>query len=64
MISRAIAFILCFIGVLLPWRARIIFSDLLGWGVQFVYFSYYGTLNFLLRELKTNGGEKPEVSDE
>lgn len=65
MISRAVALIICTIGVLLPWRARIIFSDLLGWTVQFIYFLYYGTLNFLLKELKKdNVSSKDEVTHE
>lgn len=55
--SRFIAFVVCVIAVLLPWRLRIVFSEILGWFVQGAYFAYYGILNYLIRELKNADGE-------
>lgn len=55
MISRLIGFIISLIGVLLPFRLRIIFSEIIGWLYQFCYLTYYGTLNLILRQLKTKG---------
>lgn len=59
MISRALAWAACAFALLLPARARVLYAELLGWWVQFVYFTYYGILNYLLRELRkseTHGG--------
>jgi hypothetical protein len=52
MISRLIGFIISLIGVLLPFRLRIIFCEMIGWLYQFCYLVYYGTLNLILRQLK------------
>lgn len=52
MLARIFAGIICSIAMLLPWRLRIIFADALGWAAQLAYLSYYGTLNFLLTELR------------
>ncbi len=54
MISRFIGFMICLVGVLLPFRLRILFSEFLGWLYQGGNFFYYGTLNFLLRSLRTD----------
>ncbi len=54
MISRLIGLIICTFALLLPWRLRVYFSELLGWITQFIYYTYYGILNYLLRELKKN----------
>lgn len=50
--ERVWAFAVCLIGVLLPWRLRVVFSEIIGWFTQFIYFSYFGILNFILKELK------------
>ena len=71
MIEKTLALIVCIIGVLLPWRLRVAFSEGLGWITQQVYYTYYGILNFILKELKAaeeerKRGESPaaEVPDE
>ena len=43
---------LLLIGLLLPWRLRILYSEILGWITQLVYFTYYGIFNFILSELR------------
>jgi hypothetical protein len=58
MIERSIAFMICLLGVLLPWRLRVVFSEILGWMVQQIYYSYYGILNFILKELKKAEDER------
>jgi hypothetical protein len=58
MIERSIAFMICLLGVLLPWRVRVVFSEILGWIVQHIYYSYYGILNFILKELKKAEDER------
>ena len=52
MISRFIGFIICIFAVLLPWRIRIIFAEIVGWFVQIFYGVYYGLFNFMLKELR------------
>ena len=53
------AFFICLAGALLPWRLRVIFSEALGWLVQFVYMNYIYIIKFILRELeKGSGGGK------
>ena len=56
---RIMAFFICLAGALLPWRLRVIFSEALGWLVQFVYMNYIYIIKFILRELeKGSGGGK------
>ena len=54
------AFPLCLAGVLLPWRLRVIYSECMGWMVQFIYMNYIYTLKFILKELEKakDSGEK------
>ncbi|MBT3583804.1 MAG: hypothetical protein HN509_02765 [Halobacteriovoraceae bacterium] len=42
----------------MPWRLRILLSEVLGWITQFFYFTYFGILNFILKELKKAETEK------
>jgi len=53
-------FILCAIGVILPWRLRIIYSEILGWIAQIPYLLYYLTLRFILRLLSEKKDTKYE----
>ena len=52
MFGKLLGFIVSVLGLLLPWRLRVIFSEILGWITQFVYYTYYGIFNYLLKELK------------
>jgi hypothetical protein len=51
-VGKIIGFIISAIGLILPWRLRIFFSEVLGWITQFVYFTYFGIFNFILDELR------------
>ncbi len=51
MFKKIIAFIICGIGVLLPWRLRCIYSEALGWVAQFFYLNYFAILKFIVDEL-------------
>ena len=59
MLGRAYIFIVCSFALLLPFRLRILFAEAIGWITQFVYFTYYGTLNYILKELK-QAAREPE----
>ena len=52
MIAKMFNGTLLLIGLLLPWRLRILYSEILGWITQLVYFTYYGIFNFILSELR------------
>jgi len=53
--KRIFAFIICLIGVILPWRLRIIFAELLGWILQAIYFIFYSILKCIITNLKEKG---------
>ena len=50
--KRAMAFIVCSIGMILPWRLRVWYADLLGWSLQGIYFVYVTAVRFLVKRLK------------
>ncbi len=51
-IRKFMAFCICSTGVLLPNSLRCLFSEVLGWITQFIYFNYYTILKFIVKELK------------
>lgn len=57
-LRKIFSFFICLAGVLLPHRARIIYSELLGWLVQFVYMNYIYILKYLLASLSAAGEKK------
>lgn len=65
MISRFIGILISLMGLLLPWRLRILFSEFLGWVTQAIYFTYFGIFNFILTELrKAKEAESQEENNE
>ncbi|MBK24124.1 MAG: hypothetical protein CME70_09005 [Halobacteriovorax sp.] len=66
MIGRFIGIVISLIGLILPWRLRILFSEFLGWVTQAIYFTYFGIFNFILSELRKakemENKEKDEAS--
>ena len=62
MFKKILAFFLLSIGILLPWRLRSLYIELLGWITQFFYLSYVVILRFMLEELQRAQleGEKHE----
>ena len=59
MFGRVISFVICSFGIIFPFRLRILYSEILGWIFQFLYGSYYGLLNYILKELKE--GERADL---
>lgn len=64
MISRFIGIFISIIGLILPWRLRILFSEFLGWVTQAIYFTYFGIFNFILSELRKAKELEKEGEDE
>ena len=44
-------FIICSIGVILPWRLRIIYAEILGWIAQLIYLIYFSIFKFIIKNL-------------
>lgn len=57
-IRKIMAFILCGIGLILPWKLRCIYIEILGWITQFFYLSYIVILKFILQELQKAKAEQ------
>ncbi len=55
---RIIAFIICTIAVVLPYRLRTIFSEILGWIMQFLYLLYYVIFKCIIDNLVVDKKEK------
>jgi hypothetical protein len=51
MIRKILAFIICSVGVILPWRLRIIYSEILGWVAQAATAAYFYIVRFLVKNL-------------
>lgn len=58
MFRKIVSFIICSVGILLPWRLRCLYSEMLGWITQFFYLSYITILKFIINELKKAELEK------
>ena len=51
LIRRLLGIVICSIGVILPWRMRIWYAELLGWTVQAFYLLHYNMIKFMLHHL-------------
>ncbi|MBU0468872.1 MAG: hypothetical protein KJ736_07410 [Candidatus Omnitrophica bacterium] len=56
--NRIISFLICLIGVLLPCKLRVLFSEFLGWILQFFYYIYSSLMKFLIHHLKIDKKDK------
>lgn len=52
LIKRALGFMLCLVGIVLPCRPRIVYSEFLGWLFQGLYLAYFSTIKFIIKKLK------------
>jgi len=52
MFRKIIACMLLTIGLILPWKARCLYIELLGWCTQTLYYRYIVILKFILQELQ------------
>lgn len=48
---REVAFFICLIAVLLPWRLRVWFANAIGWMAQGVYWIYMKIFKIIIRNL-------------
>lgn len=52
LLRKCIAFFICSLGLILPWRLRCLYSEILGWITQFIYLNYINLLKFIIVELQ------------
>ena len=57
MFRKIVAFIICSIAVVLPWKLRCIFSEMLGRITQFLYGSYVAILKYIVKETGSSGDD-------
>ena len=55
MVLRAVSFGICIIGVLLPWRLRILYAEMIAWTVQSFYYMYFSLFRLILKNLEQKG---------
>ncbi len=58
MVRKFLAFIYCGIGILLPYKLRILYVEGLGWVTQFFYLTYIGIFKIIISELEKAKLEK------
>ncbi|MGE0268514.1 MAG: hypothetical protein AB7S78_08685 [Candidatus Omnitrophota bacterium] len=51
-IRKILAILLCGFGLIMPWKMRCVYIEILGWITQFIYLSYIVILKFILKELE------------
>jgi len=56
-LRKILAFMVCLLGLLLPSRLRVLYSEALGWITQFVYLNYIVILKFIIKELDVSNKE-------
>lgn len=59
-IRKVMAFVLCGIGLILPWKLRCIYIEILGWITQFIHLTYIVILKFIIKELEKAKMEKAQ----
>lgn len=52
MIKTIITYIVCFPALLMPCKLRILYAELLGWILQFLYYIYYSIMKIIFNEIK------------
>jgi hypothetical protein len=58
MIRRAASFFICVVGVLLPWRLRIIYAETIAWTVEVIYYLYFSLFKLVLKNLEVKDGRR------
>lgn len=55
--KRALAFLICLLGALLPFRLRVLYSEALGWIAQFFHVAVRSLVLFIVRQASAGDGE-------
>ena len=54
------AFLICLLGLVLPWRLRVLYANLLGWVTQGAYRFYQAVMRIIVEGLKKGEEESHE----
>ena len=57
-VRKALAFTICLIGALLPWRLRVLYSELLGWIAQGYHYLFRSLVKLIVDEVRKDSPEK------
>jgi len=49
-LKYVLSFFVCLIALCLPYRLRILYSEFIGWAINFFYKIYIGIINLIVRE--------------
>jgi hypothetical protein len=60
---RALAFMLCAFGALLPLRLRVLYSEALGWFAQVYHYVFRSLVTFIVKEVEKDRDEGASGED-
>lgn len=60
---RALAFMLCAFGALLPLRLRVLYSEALGWFAQYYHYVFRSLVTFIVTEVQKDGAKGTDRGD-
>lgn len=52
MLKKIFVYLICGTALLLPFKARVIYAEIIAWFLQLFYYIYYSTMKKILKELK------------
>jgi hypothetical protein len=60
---RALAFLICLLGALLPLRLRVLYSEALGWFAQYYHAMFRSLVTFIVSEVEKDKADRSEGND-
>lgn len=52
MLKKIFVYLICGTALLLPFRTRIIYAEIIAWFLQLFYYIYYSTMKKILKEIQ------------
>ncbi len=60
---RALAFMICVVGALLPLRLRVLYSEALGWFAQYYHYIFRSLVSFIVSEVEKEKAKQADGTD-
>ena len=60
---RALAFLICAVGALLPLRLRVLYSEALGWFAQYYHYLFRSLVSFIVSEVEKDKAKGADATD-
>jgi len=54
MFKKLFVYLICGTALLLPFRARIIYAEIIAWFLQLFYYTYYSIMKKILKEIQND----------